>query len=1069
MIKLISSKIFQVNPIAYIHKILNSVSSYSYMYKILCLPSAILIAILMFVSSNTYSQSISKVRVQKKKLLKLFSTGSQNKKKLKKDLQKFDIKTLRQLLRDYGLPHRNKNKSKLIDILLDNIKIIVSKKTTGKFPLKRDKKSSEETTTSKSTSQSTSARRDEIQSEEQKSEKNTDYLKYSATQIHYTDKPDKKGFRHIFLFGKVILKFKKKTLYADAVMIKIDKNDDPLEAMAIGDILFVDENNNKMIGEKIYFFPKINRAIIYRSKGYKKPFYMTGETGHQVTKSKYIFYKGIMTSDNLEHPHYSINYSKAWYYDETYVWAYDVTYKVGNTPLLYSPFYFRSLYSTGILTSFGFEKGIGWFMHNSLAYVPGKSIAEIRELISKGNTLQLKKGQGYGMKFKLDYYQRMGLYFGYEFILQKGSNKILFDGAMAIDRSMKYIGGSQIFTNSFDQNGDGIPEETNSIRWKIKYESTFGIINAGEFTSNVTFGFKNQGEPFFTNQFESYRREDFDLWKVFGFDKAEYGLEGGRAASAGTATGQNFKFSLDNKYKGLSFSIGGDWNYILQLDNTDPSNPPKNKYQTSAYKNYKSIFIFPQIKIGFSEFIQIFGKDTPKLKSDKEKEDFKKKNEETEFQKIFQSTEKQDNTKPDQTYSQAQAISNPTKPDEYLNPDVLRKNRLTINLPFTYTFSFDSKETQSFNTSTTNEIASDIFSTTSSVNVSTPFTLTYRFISFKINTTESIRNLTQKTKNASTIQSSLDKELTYAVWSSNLSSSLDLHFFEKYELLELILTGGVQYNYSDRFDKVYKASTAFKNESGRSESYGVNAGFTFLKTKFLVSFNDNLYISAADEERISLGTATKYSILKSQRGNLIFTINSDTLYFLNITDNFTRSRRTDENVSNQLTATLKLVNRNHLFGPFYINSVNLTSTWLNDYQNPRSDFLTTSLNIDFNISRNWNFIYRATSVNRQLYRYSESESSKYGQQSRNFFSDLFDSFNFFKQSDRESSFFNVESMELILKHDLHDWTFEFNLSLNLRRFTTGPYYFQPTIYFVIYLKDLPSFKYPQVKKTFTQQ
>ncbi|MDH4128696.1 MAG: hypothetical protein OEV44_08090, partial [Spirochaetota bacterium] len=180
-------------------------------------------------------------------------------------------------------------------------------------------------------------------------------------------------------------------------------------------------------------------------------------------------------------------------------------------------------------------------------------------------------------------------------------------------------------------------------------------------------------------------------------------------------------------------------------------------------------------------------------------------------------------------------------------------------------------------------------------------------------------------------------------------------------------------------------------------------------------------------------------------------------------------RRENKDLSNTLNISYKILGRTHVLGPVYLSSLTHSLAWFEDFQNPRGSTFSSTFSIDFNISKDWNFLYNATSSNKQLYRYSNKDSLRYGQPSRDLFQDLIDSFNFFDQKKREKSFFNLESMSFKLRHDLHDWMMEFSVDLHVKQFRNGPFYFEPTLYFVIFLKDLPSFRYPKIKHTFTKQ
>ncbi len=1010
---------------------------------------------LIILSSNfIYSQELPKIRAKKKRILKHIKEYKKDIKKLKKRLNSFDRVFLESFLRDYDLSTKGKKKADLIKRIVENIHFFLSDKKSLTFKSTEKESAKKSPTDKKKKKDRAKIKRRRDDAKELESKKKDDFIRFKAESIVATREPDVKGYKRVFLFAKVEVMFRNKTLYADAVTIKLDKNDDPVEVMAVGNLLLEDSKKNRITGKKIYYFPQIQRAIIYDAVALNKPFFLTGKKIHQVDSSKYIIYDGIMTTCNLANPHYGMTYSKAWYYDGQQMWAANVEYQVGGTTLLYLPFFFRSMESTGIKTAFGYEKGIGWFMHNTWVY---KS-----------------KEDHYAMTIKGDYYQRMGIYLGYEFLYKKGTDMFSFDSAIAIDRSLKYVGGDDVFTNYFDQDGDGVPDESNNFRWRVKIDGSHGLFSSSDgLNSAIAYGFKTQGEPYFQSQFESRRKLDFDMWELLTLptnallgETTEQAMEGA-GSGFGSTTGQEIYFSLKNKLKGLSVNISGNFTFLLQRDDTNLLSPPNNPYKTSSYKNYKHITTFPQIDIAFADTFQIIGKDKPKTVAQKKSEQDKAKKQEETYQKeILQDGQYKTLA---QTTEDSSSSSQNLDKDEYLPPEVKRKNKLVMNLPFIYSLGLNFAEKKYYNTGTDNSLSSDIFNTSANLSINTPFTLTYRFLTFKVTNSGSIKNFTQKTKNASAEQDATDDELTYTSWNTTLGGELEFHFFDEYKYLELIFGGGVTWSKSDRFDKIVYSSGTYQNEAGRSEALSVQASVTFLKTKFAIAFADNLYISAANQALIDAGTTTEDTVLKDQKGNLVFTTHSETFSFLTIDNSYTYSRRYNLDVSNLLSLNFKILDRHHLFGPLYLNSLTHSVSWYHDFQNPRGSYLTSTFAINFNLTKDWSFIYQATSANKQLYRYSDSLSQRYGYSgSRNFFEDLLDSFNFFDKSKRERSYFNLEKMTFKLQHDLHDWMMEFRVDLYLKQFNNGPYYFEPTLYFVIYLKALPSFRYPKIKHSFTK-
>ena len=355
-----------------------------------------------------------------------------------------------------------------------------------------------------------------------------------------------------------------------------------------------------------------------------------------------------------------------------------------------------------------------------------------------------------------------------------------------------------------------------------------------------------------------------------------------------------------------------------------------------------------------------------------------------------------------------------------------------------------------------------------SLGLSLPFNLSYRFLIFKLSSSLNINQKVKETKEADKEEEKSDKELSYVSWNNRSSGSLEFHFFDGYEYLKLILGASVNYGIASRFDGIYKEGDEIKGEAGRSENWGVRFSLDFFKTEFSVRFSDNIYISEGNRRKIEDGLRSEEEVLKEQRGNLSLNIVSKVISFLTISDTWTRSRREDKDLSNTLSLDLKILEKKDLFWLFYLNSISYSLTWYDDFINLRNSYLKGVLDIDFNIGEYWRVIYSVASSNKFLYYYTD-DASEYGKIKRSIWQDLLDSINIFDRSAQEGSLFKLDSMNFKVIHDLHEWLLEFSLDLKLRKHRTGSYYFEPSLYFMMYLRDFSSFRYPEIRETLTKQ
>ena len=120
---------------------------------------------------------------------------------------------------------------------------------------------------------------------------------------------------------------------------------------------------------------------------------------------------------DLVNPHYHLSASRTYLYkDDKYVFL-NVEFKIGQTPFFWSPIFVQSMHGTGIKTAIGFERGMGWYIHNTY-YLKFK-----------------RKSHEFNLKLMFDYYQKLGFFSGVE--AKVPFTKIKLFGAY--DRHVKYV------------------------------------------------------------------------------------------------------------------------------------------------------------------------------------------------------------------------------------------------------------------------------------------------------------------------------------------------------------------------------------------------------------------------------------------------------------------------------------------------------------------------------------------------------------------------------------------------------------------------------------------------------
>ena len=112
-------------------------------------------------------------------------------------------------------------------------------------------------------------------------------------------------------------------------------------------------------------------------------------------------------------------------------------------------------------------------------------------------------------------------------------------------------------------------------------------------------------------------------------------------------------------------------------------------------------------------------------------------------------------------------------------------------------------------------------------------------------------------------------------------------------------------------------------------------------------------------------------------------------------------------------------------GPFWRNrvvgSVDANVGWSSSLTRFTEGSFTVGLSTAFAVHEFAALRLSTASSNNQMYVYLPSLAETVGRESRNFFVDLLQSFNFFSRSSREQSGFNLDNVQFSLIHDLGDW------------------------------------------------
>ena len=157
--------------------------------------------------------------------------------------------------------------------------------------------------------------------------------------------------------GNVHLEYKDMKLDADKVTIYVARK----EAIAEGNVKFTQGDNYINTDKMRYDFIK-EEGFLTPGKGHFAPWYGNAEKVETEQKKEVFFEEGYATTCDLEEPHYRFQASKFIIYLDDKIVAKNVVFYVGNIPLMWFPYYQRSLKNQcqgfflypGFRTSWGF-------------------------------------------------------------------------------------------------------------------------------------------------------------------------------------------------------------------------------------------------------------------------------------------------------------------------------------------------------------------------------------------------------------------------------------------------------------------------------------------------------------------------------------------------------------------------------------------------------------------------------------------------------------------------------------------------------------------------------------------
>ena len=212
--------------------------------------------------------------------------------------------------------------------------------------------------------------------------------------------------------GKAILSGKVKItsedLHLEGDFLEIDLA--TLNLLLEGEKVILVRQGERIEGKRLRYSLKEDTGTMEGPSTYIKPLYYKGKFVELRRERAFIIKGARFTTCNLEEPHYEFRASKLVLKVDDKLWAKNLSLRIGKFPILWLPFYFRSLKDD--CNRFGLDPGYsseeGLFLRGKFKYCLGEKISGDLNLdwyakgdLGKGVTLLYKPGQGNHGKISL--------------------------------------------------------------------------------------------------------------------------------------------------------------------------------------------------------------------------------------------------------------------------------------------------------------------------------------------------------------------------------------------------------------------------------------------------------------------------------------------------------------------------------------------------------------------------------------------------------------------------------------------------------------------------------------------
>ncbi|MEN2997440.1 MAG: hypothetical protein ABDH28_00150 [Brevinematia bacterium] len=331
------------------------------------------------------------------------------------------------------------------------------------------------------------------------------------------------------------------------------------EIVGEGNVKFV-SGKDLFEGDKFFYDLRVGKVSLYNAKTKIDEQYYYADIVKQLSQDRFFFENVFFTKNDLFFPTYKINAYRVWYYKNDYLLSLNNSYFVGSGSFLYLPTYFELYRYTDILTDFGLETTLGFYIQNT--FYPKNWFGE--KILPR-------------LKIKFDHYERLGEYVGFEAPNINIISNLTISAIVDFEYDKKYEVYGNYIVNFIDQYGKRDYREYRTFGWNYNLK-----LNYSSSGTSISFSTEDLNDPYLPTKF-SFRRERFDVRRFLLPYENRFWIPPGPKQNITRNLRINYQYGIS------SFSLGLDWIYNLRsgysITNTNSFDIVTIENKTNKYAN----------------------------------------------------------------------------------------------------------------------------------------------------------------------------------------------------------------------------------------------------------------------------------------------------------------------------------------------------------------------------------------------------------------------------------------------------------------------------------------------------